>query len=163
MDLLGKVYQSRPLTKWGYHAGKSHWTGLGYSVSSKLVGIEVKSPGKVRYLGSNKYKTWFGQVFDKSLVRTISKTEDNIEKGHYVMFTKEQEDSIVNLCCNLWMGSPKIDNKRVFKIKYILGHDSVSPSRKTDPGGSLSMTIPKLQEAVRKELIVMGFGDEDLT
>lgn len=161
MDVLGRNYQSRPLTKWGYHAGKSYHPDLGYSLSKHLVGVEIKSPGKVKKQSNGKYKTWFGQEFEEKFVRYVEK-EDNRESGYYVMFTKEQEESLVDLCCKLWMGSPVVDGKRVFKIKYIVGHDTISPGRKSDPGGSLSMTIKDLQNYVRKELLGKGFSENEL-
>lgn len=161
MDVLGNVYQSRPLTKWGYHAGQSYYKTLGYSVSDKLCGIEVKSPGKVTKKG-NKFVTWFGQEFTEEFIR-YSAGKDNVSEGHYVMFSKEQEIQLLDLCCKLWLHSPRLSgNRRVFRIDQILGHDSVAPGRKTDPGASLSFTIPEFQERVRNELIKLGYSKEEL-
>jgi hypothetical protein len=161
MDLFGKVYQSSPLTRYGYHAGKSYWPELGYSVSSKLVGVEIKCPGNVKKLKSGNYITWFKQVWDKNYVRSVEK-EANVQKGHYVMFTKEQEDAVIKLCCDLWLCSPIVHDKKLFKIKYILGHDSVAPGRKSDIGGSMSITIPEIQKKVREQLLSYGYKREDL-
>lgn len=155
MDVLGRIYQSRPLTKWGYHAGKSFYPGLGYSVSNQLCGIEVKCPGKVTKKGE-KFVTWYGQEFDGTQVRW-SDGKDNIAKGWYVMYSREQEDMLVDLCCKLWIHSPEIDGSKVFKIKYIVGHDSVSPGRKTDPGASLSVSITEFRELVKSELMKRGY------
>ena len=48
----GQVYQACPLDEWGYHAGESHWIGLGTGVSSKLVGIEITNAGSCQVIGN---------------------------------------------------------------------------------------------------------------
>lgn len=138
----GQVFQALPLDQWGHHAGVSTWPGLGSSVSSKLVGIEVCCAGGVKAKGS-KFVSWFNAEFTANEVRTVSK-KDNIQAGTYHKYSDAQEKSLIELLVWLYKNNPS-----VFKIEYILGHDSVAPSRKSDPGGSLSMTIPELQAKIK--------------
>ena len=150
MDIFGKIYQSRPLTKWGYHAGKSYLEGVGYSVSNKLAGVEILSPGKLKHERSTgKFMTWFGQEIPPQYVREISGKDGNREPGFYCAYTAEQERELVKLC--LWMrdhSSIKSSGERVFKIDNVRGHDEVSPGRKSDPGGSLSMTMSDFRKSL---------------
>lgn len=135
----GKVYQRFPLNKWGYHAGTSSYPGLGSSVSSKVVGIEVACAGK---LDANR-KSWFGKTYQSDECRTVS-SKENVQGGTYKKFTEAQEKSLIQLL--VWL---KTNNPDVFKVPYIVGHDEVSPGRKNDPGGSLSMTMPELRRRLQ--------------
>jgi hypothetical protein len=147
----GTVLQGFPIDRWGSHAGTSKWPGLGESVSSKLVGIEVVSAGKLSREGT-KWKSWFGKFYEDSEVRTVGMNTDNIQAGTYHRFTDAQEQSLVKLL--LWL---KSNNPSVFNLDYVLGHDQVSgPAgigywRKTDPGGSLSMTMPAFQKLLKEK------------
>lgn len=131
----GKIYQTHSLDSWGYHAGESKWPGLGTGVSSQLLGIEIACAGKTDAAG----KSWEGKVYPRDRLRT-GPLKHNCEGGTYVKYTEAQEKALIELC--LWL---KRNNPECFDFKYVLGHDSVSPGRKADPGWSLSMTIPDLQ------------------
>lgn len=134
----GKVYQNFPLTHWGAHAGKSSWPSLGSSVSEYLVGIEVACAGRLQ--AGN--KSWFGKVYPADRIRK-SGSVANIQAGTYVKFTEEQEKSLFDLL--VWL---KKNDPKVFSTDLILGHDEVSPTRKDDPGASLSMTMPQLRRLI---------------
>lgn len=135
----GVVYQNFPLSHWGYHAGASSYPGLGSGVSSKLVGIEVACAGMVSDQGG----AWFGKLFAADRLRKVKKGA-NIQDGTYVKYTPEQEEALIALL--VWL---KKNNPRVFDIQYIVGHDEVSPNRKNDPGGSLSMTMAELRALIK--------------
>lgn len=135
----GKLYQRIPLNKWGAHAGTSSWPGLGTSLSKKLVGVEVVGAGLVDANG----KAWFGKVYPANRLRKVAK-KDNIQAGTYVKFTPEQEASLKKLI--LWL---KAENPAVFSLDNVLGHDEIAPSRKNDPGGSLSMTMPEFRKVLK--------------
>lgn len=140
----GKVVQANPLNEWGWHAGKSYWPKLGSSLSDLLLGIEVCNPGKL-IKKDDKFYTWYNREIPESEVRYVLK-KDNIESGYYQKYTPIQELELTKLL--LWL---KKNNPKVFNFDYVLGHDSVAPGRKNDPGGSLSMTIPEYQEYLKKE------------
>jgi len=138
----GKLYQNFDLDKWGYHAGSSSWPSLGRGVSRYLVGIEIASAGKLSYK-NGKWTSYFGSTPDKT--RTIKTKRYNQEQtGTYEAYTDAQEKTLIELLT--WL---KHNNPEVFSCDLILGHDEVSPGRKNDPGGALSMSMPKLRETMK--------------
>lgn len=147
----GKIFQTLPLNKWGQHCGKSSWPGLGDALSDKLVGIEIACAGKLEKTSKlNTFKSWFGVEYKdldnepSDQVREVFQAKHGCPSGHYKMFTKEQEESLVKLL--IWL---KMNNPKVFNIDYILGHHEISPDRKSDPGGSLSMSMSELRKTIK--------------
>jgi N-acetyl-anhydromuramyl-L-alanine amidase AmpD len=139
----GKVYQTAPLSRWGFHSGKSYWSGLGNYVHSKIAGIEVCNAGILKKTDRG-YEPWWNKPGDpkntyytEDQVRFVERGHNVLDAGHYQRYTPEQERSLVDLI--LWMHEM---NPKVFKLDYVVGHDEVSPKRKTDPGGALSFFMP---------------------
>lgn len=145
MDVLGVIYQSSPLTKWGYHAGKSSWPGLGKSVSNRVVGIELLNPSTASKK-SGRFLTWFKYELPEELVRQT-------DRGNFYHYSIEQEESLFRLCVWLYENSPIIGGCKVFNISNIVGHDEVSPGRKNDPGHALSMSMAQFRNRVRKAVM----------
>lgn len=148
----GKIFQTMPLNKWGSHCGKSSYPGLGSDLSSKLVGIEVACAGLLEATpGGKMWRSWFGKEYldmdnhPSDQVRAVTNSEYGCPTGHYKMFTKEQEDSLIKLL--YWL---KKNNPMVFSVDYVLGHHEISPDRKSDPGGSLSIPMKDLRAMLRK-------------
>ena len=109
-----------------YHAGKSEWKGS-TSISMLCAGMEICGWGKDSKVGP--YRSSEGKA--------------NIKKGKYQTFTEAQEKSLINYC--LW----QLDVNPEFSIDWICGHDEIAPSRKSDPGFSLSMTMPELRAKIK--------------
>jgi len=145
IDENGEVAQNFPLDEWGYHAGKSKWSGLSGSVSDELVGIEVMCGGKLTEK-NGKWYTWFNKEIPAKERRKVSK-KDNIIAGTYHAYTEEQEDALTGLL--IWLHK---NNKDTFSLDLVLGHDEVSPGRKNDPGGSLSMTMKQYRTHLKSLL-----------
>jgi N-acetyl-anhydromuramyl-L-alanine amidase AmpD len=158
----GDVYQNFPLSRWGSHAGKSTWPGLGSFVSQYLVGIEVITSGKLRQLPNGKFRPWYNEEdylkqlnpprtpkpaddLDPSQVRHVDK-KANRKEGWYEKFTDLQESSLKALL--QWL---KSNNPDVFSYDLVLGHDEVAPARRDDPGGALSMTMPEFRALLKSE------------
>lgn len=141
IDQPGEVYQAHPLDRWGYHAGVSEW-GAQYpnGVSKHLVGIEVVCAGKLTKSDDGSLRTWWGKEVPQENAILVS-GKDWGDDGYYEKFTQEQEDSLVSLL--FWL---KTNSPWIFSANYVLGHHEVSPGRKTDPGGSLSMPMDQLRE-----------------
>lgn len=133
MDEAGKIYIPENfdvLKSWNYHAGVSKWKGA-TSVSNIFAGMEICCWGKDSKEGP--FRTSQGQ--------------QNIYPGIYQQYTEAQEIALVNFC--LWAKQ----NNPEFKIENITGHDELrteagKPGMKTDPGASLSMTMPQLRELI---------------
>jgi hypothetical protein len=142
IDEKGNVYQSFPLDRWGYHAGVSSWKTLGSGVSQYIVGIEIACAGGVTPF-KDKFKTWFGTLLGADQVRHSDK-HDNIQKGYYHKYTEAQEEALVHLL--LWL---KQNNPDVFDFDKVLGHDEVAPTRKNDPGASLSCSMPEFRQKLK--------------
>ena len=156
----GTIYQSFPLDEWGFHAGPSRWMQY-EGVSPHFVGIEVVCAGNLTEVKSDKigegtkYAAWFDyaqgthQLKSGANLRTldqvrISDRTNNIKPGTYEKFTLLQEESLVHLL--IWL---KYNNPDVFSFSNVAGHDEVSPDRKCDPGGALSITMPRLRQLLQ--------------
>lgn len=146
IDQDGNIAQNFPLDSWGYHAGQSSYPGLSGNVSDELVGIEIQCAGKLEKAGMA-YKTWFGTSVDAVNVRHVAANTANQEHGYYEKYTDAQEGALTRLI--LWLHS---NNPEVFKLDYVVGHDEVSPGRKNDPGGALSMSMPEYRDFLKQQL-----------
>lgn len=147
IDEHGGVHQGFPLDRWGSHAGVSQLDGIGTGVSRELLGIEVDCAGgplKRHPTRPGTWTSWWGKVIDPDELRTVP-AEANRVAGVYHRFTAAQEKALVELL--VWL---KTNNPEVFEIEKVVGHDEVSPGRKQDPGGSLSLTMPAFRELLQK-------------
>lgn len=141
----GVVYQAHPLNRWGSHAGSSFWNYLGKNVSTKLVGIEIACAGEL-----TNGRSWFNVSYPESETRTVKESEHGCKSGQYKRFTEAQEKALFELL--LWL---KNNCPEVFSLDYVLGHHEVSGRiglghyRKTDPGGSLSISMDELRARLK--------------
>lgn len=161
IDEFGQVYQGFPLLRWGFHAGESMCpVTKRTSVSKYYVGIEVVCAGlltkRLDSHGADTYETWFGSFIDKSHVMTFNNNRENIKAGTYHLFTPGQVATLESLIT--WL---KWNCQSVFSFDHVFGHDEVSGPRgigywrKTDPGGSLGMTMDAFRTKL-KQLFIGG-------
>lgn len=155
IDYDGTCYQPRnyPLNRWAEGSGISSWVIDGVKVdrvSSKFLQIEICTGG-VLEKKQGVWRTWFGKVVPPKYRRTV-KAEDNRMAGTYEIFSQAQEEKLINILVWLCKNDPE------FRPDLILGHDEVSGPkgigyhRKSDPGGSLSMTMSELRKQVKARL-----------
>lgn len=129
-DKDGNLGQSDPLNQHGYHAGKSsHKGAVGY-VSDEYAGIELQAAGNLSKRADG-YYSWFGTKIPEAEIVTSSRNE-NIAAGTYHAYTQAQVLLLRRLGCWLYLNKPD-----VFSPDRIVGHDEVSPGRKSDPGAAL--------------------------
>lgn len=151
-DQSGTIHQGNSLDQFGYHCGESYWPSLGSSLSDKLVGIENQSAGKLEKVSEGVYKAYFTTVekgdkyFYEHEVRHIKTKTDHRQVGTYHKFTEAQEKGLVDLL--MWL---KHSNPIVFSFDNVLSHCEVSPKRKSDVGGALSMSMPEFREFLKEE------------
>jgi len=139
MDTDGKIYRAKNqgMNDTAWHCGKSSWLGTS-GLSRYLLGMEVCCAGKL----SNEGRSWYGEYIPLKNRRIIASKTDNQKPGTYHAFTTLQEHSLINFC--LW----QLDVNQEFEIDWIVGHDEIAPMRKSDPGGSLSMSMPDFRDIV---------------
>lgn len=159
----GKIFQSFSLTDWGDHAGATLHPVLGSNLSTKMVGIEIVSAGKLKRITDDKFRPWYNEEhpkpqddFTADQVRFRGQigsptTVGYQTSGYYHKFTEEQETALINLL--QWLKQRKPD---VFKYENVFGHDEVGfkngvYGRKTDPGACLSMTMAQFRERLKND------------
>lgn len=126
VDRGGTVYQLVPFNKKSWHAGTSSYKDRKY-YNNYSIGIELDNAGIMTPVG-DKYKAWFGgKYLADDVVREVHRNEK--EPRYWHTFTQEQIDiceEIVNLLIEKY---PSMQER-----KEILGHEEISPGRKSDPG-----------------------------
>lgn len=117
-----------------WHAGTSSWKGVS-GISRYCMGMEICNWGKL----DSKTKPRAGTT------RT-SGAMANIKAGEYEAYTPEQEESLINFI--RW----QLDTNPEFDLDWVVGHDEVCvpKGRKSDPGGSLSMTMPEFRKHIEE-------------
>ena len=145
MDEQGGVWQNIMLDESYAHAGVSTMPDFSQlkgrtNVSAFSIGIEVAAGGRV----NNVNQTWFKKTVPTSQIRTANRDIHGIN-GRFERFTQAQEDSLFKLCLDLC--------KR-FNIhpSNVVGHHEISPGRKDDPGGALSMGMHRFRAMLADEL-----------
>jgi N-acetylmuramoyl-L-alanine amidase len=145
IDAKGTIYQQFDLNKWGSHAGESFCPVTERkNISKYYVGVEVACAGKLNFT-NGAYYTWFGKMVSPHEVRYFDGNETQIHKGHYQKFTIPQEQALMTLSLALI---------KIFgiSIELIMGHDEVSPMRKSDPAGSLSCSMSEFRNILRSKV-----------
>lgn len=113
-----------------YHAGSSSWNGK-TGMSFYCIGLEICN--------------WGTDALKRGAkdVRVISTKTANQKPGTYQCYTEAQEKSLIN-----FLKYEKATNPE-FSFDLVIGHDECAPTRKSDPGGSLSMTMPELRTTLK--------------
>jgi N-acetylmuramoyl-L-alanine amidase len=120
----GSVTQMVPFDRLAYHAGESKWNGRP-SCNQFSIGIELVNPGPVMKKNSlpsyvdTTGRPWIGGV------REARHQNPNCHYDLWAEYSAAQVDACVRVCRAL---------VAAYGIKDIVGHDDVSPGRKTDPG-----------------------------
>jgi len=175
----GKLFQAHPLNRWGSHAGKSEYDYHGKKLtwlSNRSLGIEVGCAGQLSGVYDNgkmkslttvkrvneyrgKLYPWYAfnpttkllfanaKAIPKSRIRKIRKQIFNQQPGFYEKFTAAQEKTIEDFI--LWYASIKPDFDPLFDL---ISHDIISPNRKSDVGGSLSLPMDKYRIKIAEKI-----------
>lgn len=140
MDKDGNLLKDKnqDLNEVAYHAGSSEWKGK-KGISFYCLGLELCNAGKLNSQG----KAWFGQEVPKKERREITDRAHGAP-GLYHAYSKEQEKALMNFI--KW----QMDTNPEFDPDWIVGHHEIAPNRKTDPGGSLSITMNELRAKVKR-------------
>jgi len=130
----GKIYQLVPFDTVAWHAGRSTWQGReGYNKYS--IGIEIDNAGILEPNGSGKYLSWFNRVYDTDeVIKGVHRNQKTAKYWH--RYSEEQIDAVFDICETL---------SSEYAIKEVLGHEEISPSRKTDPGPAFPLDRLRLK------------------
>lgn len=130
----GEITQLVPFNTVAWHAGDSQYQGRsGFNQYS--IGIEIDNPGELTKSG-DKYISWFNKVYPESEVVYLTHRNQSTPK-YWHTFTEKQIEAVFAICAALDLTYP---------IKYILGHEEISPLRKTDPGPAFP--LEKLRDRI---------------
>jgi N-acetylmuramoyl-L-alanine amidase len=130
----GIITQIVPFNIVAWHAGASQYGGrVGFNQFS--IGIEIDNAGLLEKRG-DKYYAWFGRAYEeKDVVAGIHRNEKTIRYWH--AYTEKQIEVVEQLCRALI---------KTYNLKYILGHEEISPVRKVDPGPAFP--LDKLRDKI---------------
>ncbi len=118
----GSVTQLVAFDTVAWHAGQSSFNGRdGFNQFS--IGIEIDNAGRLTRSG-NVFAAWFGRKYETDdVVEAVHRNESSTAYWH--AYSEAQIETVRELCEALIESYP---------IDTILGHEEVSPQRKSDPG-----------------------------
>lgn len=135
----GRLYQLIPFDTVAWHAGRSAWTNpngtLREGYNKYSIGIELDNAGILESTRSG-FVSWFGRSYPKEEV--YYGTHRNETGSRYWHRFTETQVLITEEICRLLIEE--------YGIKYILGHEEVSPRRKQDPGPAFP--LDKLRDRI---------------
>jgi N-acetylmuramoyl-L-alanine amidase len=147
MDEVGGIWQNIMLDESYAHAGTSkmpdfcHGMAGRTGVSGYGIGIEVACGDR---LGANDM-TWFNKKVHNARQAEFAVHGIN---GRFEPMTEAQEKALEDLCVDLCLRFSTIHPS------CIVGHHEISPGRKSDPGGSLSMGMARFRARVADRVSV---------
>lgn len=123
----GAITQLVPFNRIAWHAGRSRWGGkTGLNRSS--IGIELDNAGRLtRQRG--RWRSWFGSAIAPEDVIEATHNNDEQPAGWH-SFPPAQIAAAIAAARAIC---------RHYRIREIVGHDDISPGRKSDPGPAFPM------------------------
>jgi N-acetylmuramoyl-L-alanine amidase len=142
----GTVFQLVPFNQVAWHAGKSQHDETGRQGMNKYsIGIELDNAGALTKKDDDHYISWFGRSYPaKDVIAGVHRNESNTRYWH--MYTDVQIAVCLEICRLLSISYP---------IKYVLGHEEISPGRKIDPGPAFPL------ETFRNKVIGLDRSDDE--
>ncbi len=134
----GEIIQMVPFNKIAWHAGKSSHHGID-GLNKCSIGIEIDNAGMLdESVDGESFYSWFEKKYEAKDVFCAGHRNSSNRLAYWHKFTKEQIEDIQDICELLINTYPT--------IKYILGHDEISPGRKIDPGPAFP--IEKIRDRI---------------
>jgi N-acetylmuramoyl-L-alanine amidase len=135
----GEITQLAPFNIKTWHAGRSHWDGLA-GLNSYSIGIEMDNAGRLTQVGS-KYRAWFQKEYpEEEVLQARHRFEQ--EAAFWHTYTEVQIERAVELAGLL---------VKKYRLKDILGHEDIAPTRKKDPGPAFPLINIRSRILGRKE------------
>lgn len=143
IDHDGSITQLIPFDKIGWHAGESFWYDR-TELNNYSIGIEIVNAGRLEKTGSV-WRSWFGKKYgEDDVLRATHRNEDHESWWH--IYTEQQITAAHDLCREIMS---------TYNIKHILGHEEISPGRKSDPGPAFPL------DKLRNRLLHSNRKDQD--
>ena len=124
----GEVTQMVPFNQKAWHAGHSEWNNL-VGMNNYAIGIELENAGKLIPYPGNRWRSWFGSLYNEEDVLVATHKYEEEPAGWH-LFTPEQLEAAVEVALTVVTH---------YNLEEVLGHDDVSPNRKVDPGPAFPM------------------------
>lgn len=119
----GEVVQMVPFNHIAWHAGQSEWRGR-ERLNRYSIGIELDNAGELTPNGNGAFLSWFNKAYrGDDVFRGVHRNQQSSSYWH--AYTEAQIQATFSLCQTLCQHYP---------ISTIVGHEEISPGRKTDPG-----------------------------
>lgn len=122
----GEIVQMAPLNVKTWHAGKSSWKGI-LGLNSHSIGIEIVNPGPLKKINDDAYSTWYGETIKSDNV-IYEKHKITGKYGYWLKINEKQINALNEVVTAI---------KEKYNISEVLGHDDISPFRKTDVGPTI--------------------------
>ncbi len=118
----GKVVQMVPFNRVAWHAGKSSWAGL-QGLNQFSIGIELDNWGILKRSG-DRWISWLNKAVDaKDVIEATHK--NGSPSGGWQTYTAVQLEKAIEVGLAL---------NAKYHFVDVLGHEDISPGRKSDPG-----------------------------
>ena len=136
----GAVTQCAPFNVVTWHAGRSQWKGL-HGLNQFSIGIEIVNGGRLERRGE-KWTCPVDKVTipDDDVVMAMHKNETQVAAWHE--YTSKQ------LEVSLQIAAALVSH---YGLQDVLGHDDISPMRKSDPGPAFPMSSFRAKAMGRKD------------
>ncbi|HBK78386.1 MAG TPA: N-acetylmuramyl-L-alanine amidase [Nitrospinae bacterium] len=130
----GQIVQLAPFNVETWHAGQSRWAGHS-GLNGCSIGVEIANAGRLVRSGGA-LRTWYGAtVPDGEALRARHKHED--APAYWHAYTALQLERALDLARCL---------AAAYELADILGHEDISPGRKSDPAPAFP--LEKIRAAV---------------
>jgi len=137
-----EIFQLISFNTIAWHAGKSSYMSR-IGINKYSLGIEIDNAGKLTKTG-NEFTSWFGKVYNENEVVEAKHRNENVS-SFWHRYTENQISTVFEIC-ELLIQS--------YNISSILGHEEISPNRKTDPGSAFPL------DKLRDRLLSNGRKDD---
>lgn len=124
----GTITQLVPFDRVAWHAGVSEWKGRS-GLNAHAIGIELDNAGRLTSRGGA-WRSWTGRAIPDDEVHVGAHRHDPDTSCGWHSFPEAQLEAAIDLAALL------IDR---YALREVLGHDDVSPGRKSDPGPAFPM------------------------
>lgn len=128
----GSIVQCVPFDVVGWHAGRSSWidkAGQSFNgLNQHSIGIEIENWGPLRRTGAG-WVSWTNAAVDAGKV-IEARHKYGTPDGGWETFTEAQVETTLEAARAICAA---------YGIEEIIGHDDISPGRKSDPGPAWNM------------------------